>query len=247
MIAAALTNPPPLLVGLFVLGMLIGVISSVATVLKAFGKSFIFGVVCAVAFFIPFGTFIFAIIHRAEFTRLLYAQILALALVAFSATSVAVQFQEGLDSDPAPVAASAQVAAKPKDKPADKTEGKPTAEAKPTAASTPAAKIPDNVAVVQPSPSVASTPGNSSSSGSATFISARDLRVKELYFRVSQWYADLKARRPGPSSTPEQITAFNEEYAQYEALLAQYKEEIAQLQKERAAAARSVAPGTVNP
>lgn len=63
--------------------------------------------------------------------------------------------------------------------------------------------------------------------GDAQQTQGPDLRARaiEHYNALQAWIQRLAQKRPGPNAKPEELAAFNKEYAQYAASLAQYKKE----------------------
>jgi hypothetical protein len=56
---------------------------------------------------------------------------------------------------------------------------------------------------------------------------APERKVRELYTATQEWYVKLQQKRPGPGASEQEVRTFNEESAQYNALLEQYKREAA--------------------
>jgi predicted signal transduction protein with EAL and GGDEF domain len=213
MIATAVTQPPVPIFVLLVLGALLCVFGNIATVFKAFGKSFVFGVIGAVAFCVPFGTLVFSIVNWRDFNRIFYAQLAAIIVLCYPLGYLFFQNQGAVKDAAAPPALEQEGAH------AHGTGENASEPISPTSGASAHRDVPVDVRLASESTDV--------------FLSEKELALKEMYEKVSRWYADIKLKRPGPNAQAAEIMAFNEESRRYEELLDQYKRQFNEFQAEK--------------
>ncbi len=59
----------------------------------------------------------------------------------------------------------------------------------------------------------------------------RRQRAAELYSMVQAWHGELAKKQPGPGAKPEELSAFNKEYGNYQGLLSEYKTAVEEFKK----------------
>lgn len=199
-------------------GFVVLVGSALAVAAKSFKKSLLWGLAC---FLIPFATLVFTLRFWRDAKELFFAQLAGSILLLagcglmFSDPSIRSGLAKAMDH---PSDLEAAIADQDPDgvPPAVrfsqilKSMGQPAQEG---------AEPPH-----KPAPRSSATPA---ARGQTPLDDARQRKAREMFASLQAWYLKLQQKRPGPGASPEEIRAFNQESAQYSALLEQYKKEAA--------------------